>query len=63
MRLRLACWRGAVVLIGYDISKARRNLCRPTRNVDQEQAEQVIAAKKDALRPRWNWGTQSELHF
>ena len=48
----------AVVLIGYDINK--RTQLAP-RNVDQEQAEQVIAAKKDALRPRWNWGTQSEL--
>jgi O-antigen/teichoic acid export membrane protein len=48
----------AVVLIGYDINK--RTQLAP-RNVDQEQAQQVIAAKKDALRPRWNWSTQSEL--
>jgi O-antigen/teichoic acid export membrane protein len=48
----------AVVLIGYDINK--RTQLAP-RNVDEEQAQQVIAAKKDALRPRWNWGTQSEL--
>jgi len=48
----------SVVLIGYDINK--RTQLAP-RNVDQEQAQQVIAAKKDALWPRWNWGTQSEL--
>jgi len=48
----------AVVLIGYDINK--RTQLGP-RNVDRERAEEVIAAKKDALRPRWNWGTQSEL--
>jgi O-antigen/teichoic acid export membrane protein len=47
-----------IVLVGYDINKRTQLV---PRDVDRAEAEQVIAAKKDALRPRWNWGTQSEL--
>ena len=47
-----------IVLVGYDISKRAQLL---PRHVDRQEAEQVLASKRDALRPRWNWGTQSEL--
>jgi O-antigen/teichoic acid export membrane protein len=47
-----------VVLIGYDINKRTQLLPRHT---DPQEAEQAIASKKDALRPRWTWDTQSEL--
>jgi O-antigen/teichoic acid export membrane protein len=47
-----------VVLIGYDINKRTQLL---PRHADTQEAEQAIASKKDALRPRWNWDTQSEL--
>jgi len=47
-----------VVLLGYDINKRAQLL---PRHADPQVAEQVIASKKDVLRPRWNWDTQSEL--
>jgi O-antigen/teichoic acid export membrane protein len=48
----------SVVLVGYDINKRTQLL---PRHAAPAEAEQVIASKRDALRPRWNWGTQSEL--
>jgi O-antigen/teichoic acid export membrane protein len=47
-----------VVLIGYDMSKRAQLL---PRNADRAETERILADKKNALRPLWNWATQSEL--
>lgn len=48
----------AVVLVGYDMSKRAQLL---PRNVGAAERKAILAEKKHALGPLWNWNTQSEL--
>jgi O-antigen/teichoic acid export membrane protein len=47
-----------IVLVGYDMSKRAQLL---PRHADRAESAAILADKKKALWPLWNWDTQSEL--
>jgi O-antigen/teichoic acid export membrane protein len=47
-----------IVLLSYDMSKRAQLL---PRHADRAETEAILADKKKALWPLWNWATQSEL--
>ena len=47
-----------IVLLSYDMSKRAQLL---PRHADRAETQAILAGKKKALWPLWNWNTQSEL--